>query len=244
MPRTLPEPVVGDPRVFYLWDDFTDTIVTADRWTTLVADVADGGATAIKTNDAAGGIVQLAVQDATDNDEVGLESPRENWLFANNKPLLFEARVQFTEANTDDANIFVGLCNAPGANLMIDDGGAVVASLSGLGFYKIDGGTRWQVISSVATTRNTTDLSATNANNLSKLAQTAGGASYATLRAHFQPYSSTNAYVDFFIDGVHCAKHDFVYTSATEMAIAFGVKNGGANAETMLVDYVYCGQYR
>jgi hypothetical protein len=242
MPRTLPSPIIADPRAFHVWDDFVGTIVTADAWTTLVADVADGGATAIRTIDGAGGILSLATEDATDNDEVGIESTREMFLFANNKPLVFEARVQYAEANTDDANIFVGLCNAPGANLLLDNGGAPVASFSGAAFYKIDGGTRWQVISSVATTRNTTDLSATL--SLDKTAKTAGGASYTRLGFSFKPYSSTNGYVDFFIDDVHVAQHDFVYTSATEMAIAMGVKNGGANAETLLCDYVFCQQYR
>ena len=244
MPRSIPNPIIGDTRAFYVWDDFTGTIVTADFWTTLVADVADGGATAIKTNDVAGGVVQLATQDATDNDEVGLESTREMFLFANNKPLAFEARAQFTEANTDDINIFMGLCNNPGANLLIDDGGGPVASFSGAAFYKVDGGTRWQTITSVGTTRITNDLSLTNKSNLSGLAQTAGGASYVQFNINWNPYSSTNAYVDFFIDDVHVAQHDMVYTSATEMAIAFGIKNGGANAETLLIDYVYCGQYR
>jgi hypothetical protein len=58
------------------------------------------------------------------------------------------------------------------------------------------------------------------------------------------PYSATNAYVSFSVDGVLCAQHDYIFTSATEMQLAFGVKNGGANNETLNVDYVSCTQSR
>lgn len=34
------------------------------------------------------------------------------------------------------------------------------------------------------------------------------------------------------------------FTSATEMAVALGIKAGGANSETLNVDYVSCHQLR
>ena len=240
MPKLLDEPdSLLKRRTHFVWDDFY-WFVTVHGWTKTVADVAGG--VGIAGSDAAGGILTIGTEDSTDNDEVILESTQEVFLFANNKPIHFMARCQYTEINTDDANIFIGLMNAPGANSMIDDGAGPVASFSGMGFYKVDGGTRWQCISSIGTTRNTTDLTA--ALSLDKVAKTAGGASYQVFECLFDPYSSTNAKVQFLIDGVLVAVHDFVYTSATEMSVAFVVKNGGANPETLLLDYVGCAQLR
>jgi hypothetical protein len=102
----------------------------------------------------------------------------------------------------------------------------------------------WQTETSNSTTQTTNELTAANTNNLAKRAVTAGGSAYQTLRIEYQPYSSTNAYVSFFVDGVLCAQHDYIFTSATEMQIGIGVKNGGANNETLNVDYVACVQER
>jgi hypothetical protein len=111
-------------------------------------------------------------------------------------------------------------------------------------FVKVDGGTVWQTETSNSTTQTTNELTAANVNNLAKRAVTAGGAAYQTLRIEYMPYSATNAYVSFFVDGVAVAQHDYVFTSATEMQIGLGVKNGGANLETLNVDYVVCTQER
>ena len=152
--------------------------------------------------------------------------------------------MQFAEANTDDENILVGLLDAVGANSLQDNGAGPPASYSGAVFFKVDGGTTWNVETSNSTTQTTNELVSTNANNLSRKTQTAGGAAYQTLRIEYTPYSATNAYVSFFVDGVQCCQHDYVFTSATEMQIGIGVKNGGANNETLNVDYVVAVQER
>jgi len=233
----LPEALEGRD-VFGIFDDFY-WFISPHEWTKTVSDVAGGAG--IIPGDGAGGLLTVGTEDSTDNDEVLLESTQEIFLFAANKPLVFEVRAKHVEVATDDANVFYGLMNAAGADAMIDDGAGPKASFSGVGFYKVDGGTRWQCISSVATTRNTTDLTA--ALSLNGTAQTID-TSYHVFRIEFTPYSSTNAKVDFFIDEVHVATHDFVYTSATEMQIAIVVKNGGANPEVATVDYVGCFQKR
>lgn len=227
-------------RQFTIEDDFLRDVDSADWVTTLT----DSGTASV--GDAAGGILALVPSDGTvaDNDEAYVESANEVFKFAANKPLLFEARVQFTEANTDDANILVGVQDAVGANSLVDNGGGPASSYSGANFHKVDGGTVWICETSNSTTQTTTELSATNANNLAKKAVTAGGTSYQTLRIEYMPYSSTNAYVSFFVDGVLVAQHDYVFTSATEMQVALGVKNGGANNELLNVDYVVCTQER
>lgn len=226
---------------FGFFEDFIDDVDS----NFVVVTASDAGTGVV--GDAVGGILPLVASDGTvaDNDETYAElPPNEVFKFAADKPLIFEARVQFTEANTDDANILVGLLDAVAANSLQDNGGGPPASYSGAVFFKVDGGTRWQCETSNAGTQTTTDLSASDANNLSHITQTAGGASYQTLRIVFEPYSSTNAYVNFFIDGVHVAQHDYIFTSATEMQTGAGVKNGGANLETLNLDYVACYQAR
>jgi hypothetical protein len=225
---------------FSIADDFTRDVDSADWVTTLT----DSGTASV--GDAAGGILAIVASDGTvaDNDEAYVEYANEVFKFAADKPALFEARVQFTEANTDDANVLVGLMDAVGANSLQDNGAGPPASYSGAVFFKIDGGTVWQTETSNSTTQTTNELTAANVNNLAKRAVTAGGAAYQTLRIECMPYSATNAYVSFFVDGVLCAQHDYIFTSATEMQLAFGVKNGGANNETLNVDYVSCTQSR
>jgi len=225
---------------FTIQDDFLRDVDSADWVTTLT----DTGTASV--GDAAGGILAIVPSDGTvaDNDEAYVESANEVFKFAADKPLLFEARVQFTEANTDDANILVGLMDAVAANSLQDNGAGPPSSYSGAVFFKIDGGTVWQTETSLSTTQTTNELTSTNVNNLSKKSQTAGGSAYQVLRIEFMPYSSTNAYVTFFVDGVAVAQHDYIFTSATEMQIALGVKNGGANLETLNVDYVSCSQER
>lgn len=239
MPSVIQSPrsdMLTAPLTFGFFDDLED-YVTGDRFTAIAA---DAGASVART-DAASGRVALTTG-ATDNNEAYLGTSQELFLFAANKPLAFEARVQYAEANTDDANVFIGLMDAVAANAIVDDGGGPKASFSGAGFYKVDGGTRWQVISSIATTRTTTDLTAVN--TLNKAAQTAGGNSFQVFRIEFQPTSSTVADVRFYIDGVLVVVHQMTFTSATEMDAVIGVKAGSANSEVVTVDYIACYQTR
>jgi hypothetical protein len=227
-------------RQFTLFDDFFG-FDAVERWAA-TADV--GGAQDIDA-DGVGGVLSIATG-STDNDEAYVESLGEQFLFAADKPIELEARVKFVEANTDDANVLVGLMDAPGADSLVDDGGGPKASYSGAVFYKVDGGTKWIVETSLggAQTTTTTDV-------------TAGGSSYQTLRIVAQPVSATRIEVSFFIDPlggsnlVQCKdadgrpiKHVITLGSPTEMAIALGVKAGGGNAETLLVDYIACSQLR
>ena len=230
----LPD-VLRTRNTFGYFDDF-DHYVTADTFTTVASDTGT-----VTVSDTAGGIVTLDPSDGTvaDNDETYLKGTKEIFLFANDKPLVFESRLKFTEANTDDANILAGLMDAVAANALADDGGGPPASYSGANFHKVDDGTKWIVESSVGAAQTTTVTTTT-----------AGGA-YQTLRIEFKPVTSTEADVTFFVDGVQVqdsngrdVKHRITYTGATEMQTALGVKNGGANRETLLVDYVAAFQKR
>lgn len=232
----LPNAFYDSKRQHGFFDDF-DQFVSGDRWTDTSADTG----AAVANTDAAGGIVTLTTG-GTDNNECYLLTTKELFLFADSKPLIFLARLKFTEANTDDANVCMGLMNAVGADSILDDGGGPKASYSGAVFFKEDGATRWQTESSLAGTQVTTPLTA--ANSLDKTLKSSNDAAYHIYQIEVNPISTTEAEVNFFIDGVHVAKHSLTYTSATEMNAFVGVKAGGANSEVVYVDYVAAVQLR
>lgn len=232
----LPDDVLLGIRQHGFFEDFNE-FVSGDLFTDTSADTG----AAVANVDAAGGRVTLTTG-ATDNNECYLLTTKETFLFANDKPIEFGCRLQYAEANTDDANVCFGLMNAVAADSILDNGGGPKATYSGAVFFKVDGGTRWQVESSLGGTQSTTDLTA--ANSLDKQAKTAGGASFQKFKIEVQPISSTEAEVKFYIDDVLVAKHTLTYTSATEMMAFVGVKAGDTNSEVVTVDYVYAYQLR
>lgn len=216
-------------RVFGFFDDF-EWYVTAHRFTTVATD--SGTAT---VGDEAGGVLTLAPSDGTvaDNDEVYLKTTNEVFLFAADRPAVFETAVKWTEANTDDANVIAGFMSAVGANSLLDDAGGPAASYSGAVFFKTDGGTTWNFETSLAGAQTTTALQ-----NL------AGGASWQTLRIEVRESGSVLELVSI-IDGKQCldasgrpVKHTIALGSPTEMNAVVGAKNGGANNESIKVDYI------
>lgn len=235
----LPSTALLLPRVHGYADDFSFYTTVHNGWTTVASDSGS-----ITVSDAAGGIVTLNPSDGTiaDNDETYLKRTTETFLMAANKPFVSESYVKFTEANTDDANIWVGFKDAVAADSLVDNGAGMATSFSGFGFYKEDGQTLWSIIASLSTTQTTARLTA--ANSLDKTAKTAGG-SYQRLGLVFQPKTSALADIEYYIDGVLVYKiTDFTFTSATEMQGGFGVKNGSTNGETLLVDWTYAYQLR
>lgn len=225
-----------DLDTFHVWNDFEE-----DQSDIRAVDtVTDTGTVAI--GDTARGVAVLTPSDGTvaDNDEAYLATPNELFIFAAGRPLYGRFRIQFTEANTDDANIAVGFQNAVGANSIVDDGAGVKTSGSTLAIYKVDGGTKWICASAcngVATTTTSTT--------------TAGGASYQTLEIVCQDFDTTNMEVVFKCDGVRLKdsnnndiRHFVPIANATEMSLWAGVKNGGANLETLNLDYWYGAQKR
>lgn len=211
--------------------------VTADEFSTVAS---DGGACAVA--DGANGILAITASDGTvaDNDETYLKGTNEVFLFAANRSIYFQALVQYAEANTDDANVIIGFKDAVAANTLLDNGAGPPASYSGACFFKVDGGTVWQVESSLGGTQTTTTTNIT-----------AGGSAYHLFEIEFHAINATQGEISFKYDGqVVCdsnnrpIKHQITFTSATEMQECIGVKNGGANLETVSVDAMACWQTR
>ena len=231
------------PLTHGFFDDF-DEYVADDRWQ-LTADAGETQAVI----DAIGGQLSIAC-DGDDNDEAYIYTKHQIHLFADKKPLLLLARVKFTEASTDDANMLVGLMDVAGADALLDDGGGPAATYDGAVFFKVDGGTRWQVESSNAATQVTDDTE-----------ESAGGGAFETLGIHVNPLNSADAEVTYWIDrnggiDLHqvrangsnprtpAIKQTIALSGLQEMNVVFGVKAGGANVETLIVDYVSVWQKR
>lgn len=203
--------------------------------------VADTGTATV--GDAVGGVMALTPSDGTvaDNDEVYLESANEVFKLAAGKPLYLKARVQYAEGNTDDANVFVGFGSAIAADFIVDNGAGMRTTGDVLGIYKVDGGTKWICISQVNGVAVTTTS-----------ATTAGGSSYVKVEVEVVDHDSTNGVATFRVDNEflkdtngNIIRHMVPYASSTEMAVAFGLKNGATTTvETLNIDYVAAVQQR
>jgi hypothetical protein len=224
-----------DLDTFYIFDDFW-----SDQTDLTWIDTVVGTTPTASVGDAANGIMALLTT-ATDNDEVNIESANEVFLIAANRQLSFKARVQFTEANTDDANVGVGFVSAVAAETLVDDGGGMRVTGNLATIHKIDGGTTWR-----CTSRNGTETT-TNTSST-----TAGGASYQVLEIVINDFDGVNVSILYKVDGVFLRdtttgdiiRHTLLIASSTEMAAWAGAKAGGANAETFNVDYILASQTR
>lgn len=220
-PRGGNDLLSGRGTTIEFFDEFY-TFIDDDVW---VDTVSDGGT--IDVGDAHGGVLSIATG-ATDNDESYVSSQHEIFKFAVDKKLFFEARVKLTEANTDDANIIVGLSDTVAADSLVNNGAGPMASYDGVVFFKVDGGVVWQAETSNAGTQNT-DISAG--------AFTSG--SWHKLTIFYDDNDGTTASVKFYVDGVLGATLELTISGMDEMHVLLGAKAGGANAETLLVDYVH-----
>lgn len=231
-------PALRDARgVFGTFDDF-DHYVTADDFSTIAN---DGGGCSV--SDAVGGILTIDPSDGSgvDNDQSWLKGTKEIFKFADDKPMTFEAMIQYAEAATSAANIAAGFWNAVADDDLADNGGGVRSNFFGCVIYKVDGGTVWKFTSSMGTTQST-----------STSTTTAGGSAYQRLRIEVECPTATEIVCTPTVDGAPLIdatsglpiQHRLTISSATEMQIGIGCKCGGASEESLKVDYVACFQAR
>jgi len=214
----------GHYSVFEYFDDFIqfDNTATVGRW--VVAEDAGGTQALI---DAAGGILQI-VSDGDDNDATTVASVPECFLFDTDRNLFFEIRLKLTEANDDDAGIWVGLTDLVTVDMLQDADAGPAASYDGAGFFKVDGGTVWQFEASNAAVQSTnTDVGDFTDGEWTRL-------------AFLYDYNDgVTANVTPYVNGVADTAVTLTIAGLAEMHVAMSVKAGDANAETLLVDYVH-----
>lgn len=209
-------------------------------WTSLASDT--NSSVAIDA-DGVGGQIVINTGDATDNNEAGVRTTNELFLAAPGKPIIYEARIQYTEPNTNAGNVAVGLANVFGdANTLLDDGAGVPTSFYGAMVYKTDGSTVWKAAASAGT------FSSTGTTTTSQ--HTAGGSSFQTLQIRIEPISGAfnSSKVTYFLDGLpmldsankpisHVIAHGAAATG--EMDAGVYAKVGAANNSwTVVVDYI------
>jgi hypothetical protein len=212
--------IAGNPQAGFVWfDDFHGYTSGGDGG--LTSTTTDSGGAQVVAG--VGGILELDASDGTvgDNDEVYVGGTDTVITLSSSTECWFEARVKFTEANTDDANIIVGLSSTYAAQTLVDNGGGPPADYSGAVFFKVDGGTVWQTEVSESTSQST---------NTSVATRTSG--SYARLGF----YANGTSSIKFYIDGIEVAEETSnLPTSA--VSPLFGLKNGDTNEEKLDVDW-------
>lgn len=230
-----PPEQIREIRQFELFDDFL-WYISPHVWT---SDVTDTNSSVAIDADGVGGIVALNTGDNTDNNEVSLATTNELFLFAADKPMMAQTRLQFSEVNTSAANVWFGWVDALSDNVITDNGAGITAG-SAAAIYKKDGETKWRAYCECNGT----------ANDTASLT-TAGGSSYQKLRIVVLPIDGTSVEVTYFVDDEplrdstnKAIKHTLAYASSTEMDLGVYAKVGAANTLTVNVDYIYAAQLR
>ena len=235
---SLPDDLILGRGTHGFFDDFYE-FTSGDEWTSIESD--SGSSTSLQQS--VGGQLDI-IAGTTNENEVYLYRTAETFLTAEDKPMVFEARISWAEINTDDSNVIFGAWNAVAANDLADAGAGPRSSpaTDGFMFFKEDGQTLWSVESSdgadAAATRTTTQLTALNSDDGVDHTAAPGATTWQTLRIEASPQSSTKQDVAYFIDGTLVKKHNMSYTTPTEMTVCIGAKCGSANTLTVQIDYI------
>lgn len=197
------------------------------------------------------GVLPLVASDGTvaDNDECYFETVNEYVSFVANQPWHLCGRIQFNEANVDDANVFFGVATAPGANTLQDNGAGMDPTLTSLAaIYKVDGSNKWKVTAGGSAAEGVANVKTSQRNASPGVAGVSGP--WQWLEIIHTPVSSTQGKVTFRVNGEDLRDPSVLgsplielpvtYSGSTTMAICAGVKNGGANLETLNIDgYIF-----
>lgn len=212
--------------------DYFDDFFTYDNTATVggYAEVSDAGA--IAAIDANNGVLSFATG-ATIENETYVSSLQEIFKFETDKSLYFEIGFTHTEANVDDANLIFGLSDNAAANFLQDAGAGPAASFDGAVFFKVLDGTVWQFMTSNA---------ASQASNVNIGAVT--DAVFTRLGFNYDYNDGVTAIITPYLNGVAGTPVNLTIAGLAEMHVVMGAKAGGANAETVLVDYVQVSKER
>lgn len=230
--------LMQDPATAHLlFDDFlTPVSATVSDYMAWTA-INDGATGTPAFQDAAGGIFNV-VTAAADNDYAAYSSVAENWLFAADKELWFEARFKISEATTSESTWWFGLSDT------LTTGGMQANTAGPLASY--DGALIWKTPETALTvnfetsnagTQNTTSAFATSISN-----------TWHRAGFYFDGAATTSTITPYFHNGTSWTKgtaQNITLSGLEEMHVVFGVKAGPtAAAETLQIDYVKCLQLR
>ncbi len=232
-----------------VWKDcpievFVNGVVVEDEFTFLDTqkwDSLDDGATGTNTlseatNDENG--VAFIKTDAEDNDYHYMVSKAKFAKLKENKPIFIEFRKRLEETNIDAANWIVGLTsNIAADNLQNDGGGLTTGSFSRMIFFKTDGDMKIKFGTCIG-------LTVTN-QEISNVVDPFVSNTWYKLGIKIEITSTNNYKFTPYVNGVAGTPHTLNTASAiVVMGIMYGVKAGGANAESLKIDKLLFGQER
>jgi hypothetical protein len=218
-----------------VFDDFV-SYIDAQLWTKTVG---AGAAAAILAN-TPGGILSLTTG-GTQNITANIALTNATFKLAKGRNWYAEALLQYTEAATNQAALCFGLSSVTDATLLTSTTGVPVSSFSGNLIYKQTGDTLWRTVASNGSTQTLTTASQSS--------QPASTTDYQALRIEGRDVDGSNYEVTYFLNdqplldnnaGQHRPiKHTVAIASISASKLVVMLKNvGGANSETLLVDYV------
>jgi hypothetical protein len=154
--KTYQEKQIED---FVWWDDFTDGPDTTNKYTVTAPE--SGTAVLSATGGNGGVLVVTPDASAAANDEIYFFTKNNLFLPAFGQPCIARAAIQYTEVNTNQANIFFGFASAPASGLLVTGSGGMRTTGTILGLFKQGGTTVWQAIArNGSTVQNTTSTQA------------------------------------------------------------------------------------
>ena len=221
----------------------TDTMLIARQNTVLEQffnDAGGGPGFAIAGDTTAvvdGGGVSNATA-ASANAEASMSADSAVFSYGNGVSAQLRWVVDYTEANTDDAEVYIGMHSATVADTLGDSSAGPPADYSGFGFFKLAGGTTLSIEVANGTAHTTVQLTATN--SLTSAAITTGAGTLQEFGVDIIEKTATKADVILLVDGVAVYKitdQDMTSISACR-PVAF-IKATDTNAETL--NTYYCG---
>jgi hypothetical protein len=228
---------IRERRMFGFLDDF-EWYLSPHLWTSFAT--GTGGASVAVGAAAFGGTVVLTTG-ATLNNEAAIGTTTSPFSPGDDKPMLFEALLQYNEASTNKANIFAGFSD--GVNVtgqMQPNSAGIKANFNGFGIFKVGNTNVWSTVSSKGTTQ-----------TIVPSQTTAGGTAQQSLRIEAQPIDQQNAEVTFFVNSQQLLdvnnrpiKHIVNYASFASLMAGVYVLAGAAASEVVNVDYVAAYQQR
>jgi hypothetical protein len=199
----------------------------------------NSGTAAVGDTHGGGLVLSPSDGDAGDNDEIYFQFKNEIYKPQVNKPFRMRALVNWTEAATNAANVFVGAANAPIADFIVDDGGGIRTSGTIFGVYKIDGSNLWRAISRVDSAVQ---------DDVSNVATPSGSDADIEVRIHSNGTLPTLLTATYYVNGEILTDslgrpiiHKTTLTNATEITPVVGVKNGTAAQQALTVKLLSFG---
>jgi hypothetical protein len=236
----FPMQAIEDPGTgFVIYDDFivNNTTKTTDLWQVIKG---TGGTVALGTQSM--GWIDIPTA-ASANDYQCFFTEEPVFYYGLNVPVVWEAYVNVTEANTNKSSWFAGLTSVTTTGFL-QNTGVPASSYSGACIYKTTGGMSINAQTSNGSTQNTTSTAITTVVSGQSyivgmvLLPTAVAVGVSNVLYYVSTVTSNTRSL------VASGSLSLTTTSLANMYFGFGVRSGSSSAETLTVDYVQCAQGR